>query len=96
MVQRFYSGDEIAILQSLPVDQRDKIAKQLWQIKESFIKIRQYTLAQGLGMDYSSLISSLSNDLGGNLSFISATGDEMAYRIAVLPWQQTVVVFESI
>ena len=44
VAQRFYSNDEITAIQLLPITQRDIIAKLLWQIKESFIKIYQYTV----------------------------------------------------
>jgi len=100
VVNRFYSESELAILQELPTDQRERTAKLLWQIKESFIKVNQYTLAQGLGMDYSYLIPSLiENDKEVNSpSILSAiaiedTNYQSTYRITALQSQQTVVIF---
>jgi len=98
VVKRFYSENELMILQELSTDQRERTAKLLWQIKESFIKINQYTLAQGLGMDYSYLIPSLiENNKEVNspsiLSDIEDTNCQSTYRIAALQSQQTVIVF---
>ncbi|MGB6927155.1 4'-phosphopantetheinyl transferase family protein [Psychrobacter sp.] len=98
VVKRFYSKSELAILQELSTDQRERTAKLLWQIKESFIKVKQYTLAQGLGLDYSHLIPSL---IGNNREINSAsvlndsedTDYQSVYRIATLQSQQTVIVF---
>lgn len=98
VVKRFYSERELTILQELSTDQRERTAKLLWQIKESFIKVNQYTLAQGLGMDYSHLIPSLiENDKEINASSvindIEDTDYQSVYRIATLQSQQTVIVF---
>ncbi|MGO2278283.1 MULTISPECIES: 4'-phosphopantetheinyl transferase family protein [unclassified Psychrobacter] len=98
VVKRFYSESELAILQELPTVQRERTAKLLWQIKESFIKVNQYTLAQGLGMDYSYLIPSLiENNKEINspsiLSAIEDTNCQSTYRITALQSQQTVVIF---
>ena len=93
VAQRFYHSNEIAILQTLPMIQRNHIVKLLWQIKESFIKIHQYKLAQGLGMDYSSLIAELNNSSKGDVPFIVVTDYEANYHIALLPSQQTVIVY---
>ncbi|MGP4717321.1 4'-phosphopantetheinyl transferase family protein [Psychrobacter sp. T6-6] len=93
VAQRFYSDNEIAVLQTLPKNQRDYIAKLLWQIKESFIKIHQYTLAQGLGIDYSDVIPALTDDMNKDLITISHTNDQSNHQIAVLQADQTVVVF---
>ncbi|WP_352259502.1 4'-phosphopantetheinyl transferase superfamily protein [Psychrobacter sp. TB55-MNA-CIBAN-0194] len=93
VAKRFYSDSEISILQSLPMIQRDTIAKFLWQIKESFIKIHQYKLAQGLGIDYSYLIDDLI-DASRKPSALTVINDhKLPYQIAVLSIQQTVVVF---
>ena len=98
VVKRFYSESELAILQELSTDQRERTAKLLWQIKESFIKINQYTLAQGLGMDYSHLIPRLIEN-GKEINSASVLNDsedtdyQSVYRIAVLQSQQTVIVF---
>jgi len=98
VVKRFYSESELAILQELSITQRERIAKLLWQIKESFIKVNQYTLAQGLGMDYSHLIPSLINNNKDTnspsiLNTIEAANYQSIYRITALQSQQTVVVF---
>ena len=98
VVKRFYSESELAILQELSTEQRERTAKLLWQIKESFIKVNQYTLAQGLGMDYSHLIPSLieNNKEVNSLSILSDSEDancQSVYRIAALQSQQTVIVF---
>lgn len=98
VVKRFYSESELAILQELSTDQRERTAKLLWQIKESFIKVNQYTLAQGLGMDYSYLIPSLieNNKEVNSASILSDSKNadyQSVYRIATLQSQQTVIVF---
>ncbi|WP_394123571.1 4'-phosphopantetheinyl transferase family protein [Psychrobacter nivimaris] len=98
VVKRFYSKSELAILQELSTDQRERTAKLLWQIKESFIKVNQYTLAQGLGIDYSHLISSLiENDKEINSTSVPNDSEDAncqsIYRIAALQSQQTVIVF---
>ena len=98
VVKRFYSESELTILQELSTDQRERTAKLLWQIKESFIKVNQYTLAQGLGMDYSYLIPSLienNKEINASslLSNIEDTKRQSVYRIAALQSQQTVIVF---
>jgi len=98
VVKRFYSENELMILQELSTDQRERTAKLLWQIKESFIKVNQYTLAQGLGMDYSYLIPSLiENNKEINSASVPNDGEDAncqsVYRIAALQSQQTVIVF---
>ena len=93
VAQRFYSDYEISAIQSLPTIQRDIITKLLWQIKESFIKIRQYTLAQGLGMDYAYLITDLLDAMTDPPSLVVIADRKSDYHIAVLPTQQTVVVY---
>ena len=93
VAQRFYSTDELAALNLLPIIQRDNLAKLLWQIKESFIKIHQYTLAQGLGMDYAYLIPDLICYLEEPLVTRVIQCQSPHYRIAILPNQQTVVIF---
>ncbi|WP_298807539.1 4'-phosphopantetheinyl transferase superfamily protein [uncultured Psychrobacter sp.] len=98
VVKRFYSESELAMLQELSTDQRERTAKLLWQIKESFIKVNQYTLAQGLGMDYSHLIPSLIENKKevNSASILSDSKDadyQSVYRIATLQSQQTVIIF---
>lgn len=93
VVQRFYHANEIGILQTLPTVQRDIIAKLLWQIKESFIKIYQYKLAQGLGMDYSYLMTCLINSIKEKLPLLVFEDDKTNYHLAYLPEQQTVIVY---
>jgi 4'-phosphopantetheinyl transferase len=93
VAKRFYHTNEIAILQALPITKRDTVAKLLWQIKESFIKIHQYTLAQGLGMDYSHLMTCLINSIKEKLPLLVFEDDKTKYHLAYLPEQQTVIVY---
>ncbi|SJN25311.1 Phosphopantethiene-protein transferase domain family protein [Psychrobacter sp. JB385] len=93
IAQRFYSINELSVLNSLPISQRDNLAKLLWQIKESFIKIHQYTLAQGLGMNYAALIPDLMCCLEGESTIQVVQCDLPHYRVAILPNQQTIVIF---
>ena len=93
VVQRFYHANEIVILQTLPTVQRDIIAKLLWQIKESFIKIYQYKLAQGLGMDYSYLIADLIRGATSNSPLLVFSDNKSDYYIALSLPQQTVIVY---
>ena len=92
VVQRFYHTNEIAILQTLPTVQRDIIAKLLWQIKESFIKIYHYKLAQGLGMDYSYLIADLISGATSNSPLLVFSDNKSNYYITLSLYQQTVIV----
>jgi len=95
VAKRFYHINEIAILQALTITKRDTVAKLLWQIKESFIKIHQYTLAQGLGMDYSYLITGLVNGIEAQaqLPLLAFNDDQTGYYLILLPEQQTVIVY---
>jgi 4'-phosphopantetheinyl transferase len=95
VAKRFYHINEIAILQALTITQRDTVAKLLWQIKECFIKIHQYTLAQGLGMDYSYLITGLVNGIEAQaqLPLLAFNDDKTGYYLVLLPKQQTVIVY---
>ena len=93
VAQRFFHVNEMAILQTLPPMQRDIIAKLLWQIKESFIKVFQYKLAQGLGKDYSYLIADLIKGTTSNSPLLDINDNKSNYRIALLRHQQTVIVY---
>ncbi|WP_201577893.1 4'-phosphopantetheinyl transferase family protein [Psychrobacter okhotskensis] len=93
VAQRFYHPYEIAALQALSASNRSTMTKLFWQIKESFIKIHQYKLAQGLGMDYSYLLPSLVDKMSEKSPVIIINDDKIDYHIAVLLSQQTVVVF---
>lgn len=93
VAQRFYHANEMSILQTLPPMQRNIIAKLLWQIKESFIKIYQYKLAQGLGMDYSYLIADLISGATSNSPLLDINDNKSNYRIALLYFQQIVIVY---
>ncbi len=93
VVQRYYHSDEITILQSLPAVQRHTITKMLWQIKESFIKIHHYKLAQGLGMNYEHIIANIISNERQDLPLAIIEDTESCYRIAFLPHSQSVVVF---
>lgn len=98
VAQRFYHSNEIAILQTLPTIQRDTATKLLWQIKESFIKINHYKLAQGLGMNYEHLISNIVVNSEHDSSTLTINDDinnddESNYQITFLRSHQTVIVF---
>lgn len=93
VAQRFFHANEMAILQTLPPMQRNIITKLLWQIKESFIKIYQYKLAQGLGKDYSYLIADLIKGATSNSSLLDINDNKSNYHIALLYFQQTVIVY---
>lgn len=93
VAQRFFHVNEMAILQTLPPMQRNIIAKLLWQIKESFIKVFQYKLAQGLGKDYSHLIADLIKGATSKSSLLDINDNKSNYRIALLYFQQTVIVY---
>ena len=93
VAQRFFHVNEMAILQTLPPMQRDIIAKLLWQIKESFIKVFQYKLAQGLGKDYSHLIADLIKEATSKSPLLAINDNESNYRIALLYFQQLVIVY---
>ena len=93
VAKRFYHPKELAILQTLPMIQRNSAIRWLWQIKESFIKIHQYTLAQGLGMDYTAIIPNLIKQSTDSLPLLTITDDNSGYRIAVIASQQTVIVY---
>ena len=93
VVRRFYADKEKAVLQRLPAWQRDAIAKQLWQIKESYIKVYQYTLAQGLGIDYAYLIGGLIDSVIDDHHLVTVMDKKTGYRIAIIPRQHIVLVF---
>lgn len=93
VAQRFFHANEMAILQTLPPMQRNIIAKLLWQIKESFIKVFQYKLAQGLGKDYSLLIADFIKDTTSKSPLLVINDNKSNYRIALLYFQQTVIVY---
>ena len=93
VAQRFFHVNEMAILQTLPPMQRNIIAKLLWQIKESFIKVFQYKLAQGLGKDYSHLIADLIKDATSKSPLLAINDNKSNYRIALLYFQQIVIVY---
>lgn len=93
VAQRFFHVNEMAILQTLPPMQRNIIAKLLWQIKESFIKVFQYKLAQGLGKDYSHLIADLIKGATRKSPLLAINDNESNYRIALLYFQQIVIVY---
>ena len=90
---RFYHPNELTILQKLAEVERDTIIRWLWQIKESFIKIHQYTLAEGLGMDYSTIIADLIKSFAENLPVLTMIHDNNSYRITAIPAQQTVIIY---
>ena len=93
IAQRFYHPKELIILQTMSLIQRNHTIKYLWQIKESFIKIHQYTLAQGLGMDYSAIIADLIKQSTDNLPLLTIADDASGYRISAIDSQQTIIVY---
>lgn len=109
VAQRYYHSAELTLLTKLSIDQRIVISKWLWQLKESFIKIYQYKLAQGLGINYAAVIPELiaslnkinlrNNDLEkvvlppNNSAQIIISDKETDYEIAILDNQQTIIVF---
>lgn len=93
VAQRFFHANEMAILQTLPPMQRNIIAKLLWQIKESFIKVFQYRLVQGLGKDYSYLIADLIKGATSKSPLLAINDNKSNYRIAILHHYQTVIIY---
>lgn len=94
VAQRFYHIDEIATISTLPIEQRALVVKQLWQIKESMIKIKQYKLAHGLGINYVKVIPALVKGLSRQPISSPILIDHIEeYRIALLSRQQTIIVF---
>ena len=94
VAQRFYHIDEIATISILPVEQRAPVIKQLWQIKESMIKIKQYKLAHGLGINYVEVIPALVEGFYRQSISSSILIDHIEeYRIALLSKQQAIIVF---
>lgn len=102
IVQRFYHPAELTILSTLSMQQQSEAIKHLWQLKESFIKINNHKLAQGLGINYSAMIPTLIdkdtiakntvNDDFDRLTIIE-TKPYTTHQIALLSYQQTLVVF---
>ena len=93
VAKRFYHRNETAALQALPTSERSALIKLLWQIKESFIKIYQYKLAQGLGKDYSYLMPNLIDSMNEKSPLVVMDDNQSDYRIAVLLLQNTVIIF---
>ena len=98
VVQRYYHPNELTLLNQLALAQRDITARYLWQLKESLIKVHNYTLAQGLGIDYSVilplLIAKIENNTDQKISIITKhLYRSTSYQIAILPKLQTLVVF---
>ena len=98
VVQRYYHTTELTILNELSVQQRTTISKLSWQLKESFIKIYHYKLAQGLGITYLAFIHSIidhynKNGITDSKISLMIEDKQLQYHIAVLPLQQTVVIF---
>ncbi len=93
VAQRYYHVEELAVLQKLPQAQRDTVSRLLWQTKESFIKINQYTLAEGLGISYLSVIQALIKEDAKHLSStLSVQYHYEHYKILILPQRQLVIV----
>ena len=94
VVQRFYHHSELDVLMTMPTAQRNATAQWLWQVKESMIKVQQYTLAQGLGKPYPAVLKALINQhmnhTTPSIIFISAAS---GYQIALLSEHCIAVVF---
>lgn len=93
VAERFYDDNEVDALAQLTNHEHASVSRLLWQIKESFIKIHQYKLAQGLGKDYSYLIPDLTNNTQTESLLTIIADCQTDYHLAVLPPQQTVVIF---
>lgn len=118
VAERFYHADELKLLAKLPIEQQNILARWLWQIKESVIKVQQYTLAQGLGMNYAAILPELLDTTETIASIDTVTYDtaintrhpliidkinidkattglnlDCHYQLAILPQQQTVIVY---
>ena len=97
VAQRFYHSEELAVLTRLPKTDRPLAAKVLWQVKESFIKVHQYTLAQGLGINYAPIISDLniaSSDATAPLPLFSSKAYQASdYQVVFSAQQQVIIVF---
>lgn len=93
VAKRFYSDNEINRLLALPTVERDTVVKLLWQLKECFIKINHYTLAQGMGMDYSHLIADILGGTRQESPIHIIADDKTDYHIAMSTTQHMVVVF---
>ena len=83
----------MAMTAALAEFERDSVIRCLWQIKESFIKIHQYTLAQGLGMDYSAIIPDLIKSFEDDSPLLTMTDNDNSYCITAIPSQQTLIVY---
>ncbi len=73
IVQRYYHQNEIKQLSQLSTNQKQLISKQLWQIKECFIKINQDNLMAGMKQDFSKIISILLKNNHQNQFIINIT-----------------------
>ena len=94
VAQRYYHVEELTVLQRLPQAQRDIVSRLLWQTKESFIKINQYTLAEGLGISYLSVVQALIKEDAKHLSSTRSFQDHYErHKILLLPQRQLVIVF---
>ncbi|GAA0321974.1 hypothetical protein GCM10009129_19760 [Psychrobacter aestuarii] len=85
VAKRFYHADDVRQLQRLPIDKRAMVSLWLWQIKESFIKIHQYTLAQGLGVHYANLVAALIAISDEPTTPVSITLDSHTVHLAHTP-----------
>ena len=92
IVQRYYHVDELAILTQLDSIERDYVSRLLWQIKECFIKVHDYTLGQGMGVNYAHLINELSIKINDDSLMPIAIQDmQSSYQIMLLREQQIVI-----
>ena len=95
VARRFYHSDEIEMLGTLSDVQYRQASKSLWQLKESFIKIENSSLAKGLGVSYSYLIPQLIDALTDrsrqSVRFIET--NILNYKVALLTSEETLIVF---
>ncbi len=86
IVQRYYHTDELAVLDKLNTIKRAHLSRLLWQVKECFIKVHNYTLAQGMGINYAQLIDELLiNTDNEDITPIRIKDTQSIYRIVLLP-----------
>lgn len=96
VAKRFFHQEECALLATMDDSERDRLSTWGWQLKESFIKVHQYKLAQGLGINYASLITRINDRLKEDYQRHQVTriDDTVSdYHVAVLIEQQVIVVY---
>lgn len=59
VAKRFFHANELMALAVMNETTRQCLIKRLWQLKEAWIKAKQSTLAVGMGVDFSPLLTQL-------------------------------------